>query len=109
MITLYGGGAGFGLPDVSPYVTKTEVQLRMADVAYRKMDADPSQAPKGQIPFIEADGERMGDSTFIRGFLERTCGIDFDEAWMRGSGRRPGRSSGWSRTSSTGWPSTPAG
>jgi glutathione S-transferase len=79
MITLYGGGAGFGLPDVSPYVTKTEVQLKMAGLAYRKLDADRGQAPKGQIPFIEVDGERIGDSTFIRGFLERTYGLDFDE------------------------------
>jgi glutathione S-transferase len=31
------------------------------------------------MPFIEADGERIADSTFIRGFIERTCGVDFDE------------------------------
>ena len=29
MIILYGAGEGFGLPEISPYVTKTEVQLRM--------------------------------------------------------------------------------
>ena len=27
MITLFAAGAGFGLPEISPYVTKTEVQL----------------------------------------------------------------------------------
>ena len=36
MITLYGFGAGFGLPEISPFVTKTEVQLKMAGIAYRK-------------------------------------------------------------------------
>ena len=36
MITLYGVGPGFGLPEVSPFVTKTEVQLRMAGLPYRK-------------------------------------------------------------------------
>ena len=34
MITLYGFGAGFGLPEISPFVTKTEVQLMIADVPY---------------------------------------------------------------------------
>ncbi len=33
MITLYGFGAGFGLPEISPFVTKTEVQLKMAGIA----------------------------------------------------------------------------
>jgi glutathione S-transferase len=31
------------------------------------------------VPFIEHDGQRIGDSTFIRGYLERTFGLDFDE------------------------------
>ena len=79
MITLYGAGEGFGLPEISPYVTKTEVQLKMAGLAYEKRTANPAEGPKGQVPFIDADGVRLGDSTFIRGWVERTCGIDFDE------------------------------
>lgn len=79
MITLYGIGAGFGLPEISPFVTKTEVQLKMAGLAYEKRIAQPSDGPKGQVPFIEADGVRIGDSTFIRGWVERTHGVDFDE------------------------------
>ena len=79
MIILYGAGEGFGLPEISPYVTKTEVQLRMAGVPYEKRVGRREDAPKGQVPWIEAGGARIGDSTFIRGFLERTYGIDFDE------------------------------
>jgi len=79
MIILYGAGEGFGLPEISPYVTKTEVQLRMAGVPYEKRVGRREDAPKGQVPWIEANGVRIGDSTFIRGFLERTYGIDFDE------------------------------
>src|SRR4051812_33620131 len=79
MITLYGAGEGFGLPEISPYVAKTEVQLKMAGLAYRKARGAPQEAPKGQVPFIEHDGQRIGDSTFIRGYLERTFGLDFDE------------------------------
>lgn len=79
MITLYGAGEGFGLPEISPYVMKTEVQLKMAGLAYRKIRARPDESPKGQLPFIDAGGLRIADSTFIRGFLERRYGVDFDE------------------------------
>ena len=79
MITLYGFGPGFGLPEISPYVTKTEVQLKMAGLDYRKQTAMPADAPKGQLPWIEDDGERIGDSTFIRAHLERKYGLDLDE------------------------------
>src|SRR4051794_13546036 len=79
MIILYGAGEGFGLPEISPYVTKTEVQLRMAGVPYQKRVGRREDSPKGQVPYIDVGGVRIGDSTFIRGFLERTYGIDFDE------------------------------
>src|ERR1700740_3278699 len=79
MITLYGVGEGFGLPEISPYVMKTEVQLKMAGLPYRKERAVPQQGPKGQVPFIDDGGLIIGDSTFIRGYLERTYGLDFDE------------------------------
>lgn len=79
MITLYGAGEGFGLPEISPYVTKTEVQLKMAGLAYVKVRARPDESPKGQVPFIDAKGVRIADSTFIRGYVERTYGVDFDE------------------------------
>ena len=77
MITLYGFGPGFGLPEISPYVTKTEVQLRMAGLAYVKQQAMPDASPKGQLPFID-DGEVVADSTFIRRHLERKYGFDLD-------------------------------
>jgi len=79
MITLYGAGEGFGLPEISPYVTKTEVQFKMAGLTYKKAQAHPQESPKGQVPFIDAHGVRIADSTFIRGYIERTYGVDFDE------------------------------
>ena len=78
MITLYGFGPGFGLPEISPFVTKTEVQLRMAGLAYRKERAMPPASPKGQLPFIDDAGEVVADSTFIRAHIERKYGFDFD-------------------------------
>lgn len=78
MIMLSGTGANFGLPEASPYVTKTEVQLRMAGLAYDKRRAFPSEGPKGQVPFIDDGGRLIGDSAFIRMHIEREYGIDFD-------------------------------
>jgi len=78
MITLYGFGPNFGLPETSPYVTKTEVQLRMAGLDFRKEQAFPDQSPKGQLPFIDDDGELIADSAFIRAHIERKYGVDLD-------------------------------
>jgi len=79
MITLYGAGEAFGLPDASPYVMKTEVQLKMAGLPYEKRQAMPEEALKGQAPFVDDGGVLIGDSTFIRLHLERAYGVDFDE------------------------------
>ena len=78
MITLYGFGAGFGLPEISPFVTKTEIQLKMAGLAYRKEKAKPPASPKGQLPYIVDEAETIADSTFIRAHLEAKYGFDFD-------------------------------
>ena len=78
MITLYGFGAGFGLPEISPFVTKTEVQLKMAGLSYRKEMARPTASPKGQLPYIDDDDETIADSSFIRAHVEGKYGFDFD-------------------------------
>ena len=80
MITLYGIGPGFGLPEISPYVTKTEVQLKMAGLKYVKQQVMPDTSPKGQLPYIADGDERVADSTFIRQHLERKHGLDLDAA-----------------------------
>jgi glutathione S-transferase len=79
MIILYGIGPGFNLPEISPFVTKTEVQLRMAGLDYEKQKAMPSASPKGQLPFIDDESERVADSSFIRSHIERKYNFDFDQ------------------------------
>jgi glutathione S-transferase len=81
MITLYGFGPGFGLPELSPYVTKTEVQLKMAGLDYHKEQAMPEASPKGQLPYIDDDGELVADSTFIRAHIERKYAVDLDHGF----------------------------
>lgn len=78
MITLYGFGPGFGLPEISPYATKTEIQLTLAGLPFRKALAMPTDSPKGQLPFIDDDGEKIADSTFIRAHIEARYGVDLD-------------------------------
>ncbi|HVY58522.1 MAG TPA: Tom37 metaxin N-terminal-like domain-containing protein [Xanthobacteraceae bacterium] len=77
MITLYTFGPAFGLPDPSPFVLKAEILLKMSGLPYRTDDTGFSKAPKGKLPYIDDDGERIADSTFIRWHLERKHGIDF--------------------------------
>ena len=78
MITVYGFGAGFGLPEISPFVTKTEVQPKMAGLGYAKEKARPTASPKGQLPYVVDDAEAIADSTFIRAHIEAKYGVDFD-------------------------------
>jgi glutathione S-transferase len=79
MITLYTFGPAFGLPDPSPFVTKAEVLLKMSGIAYRTDTTGFRRAPKGKLPYIDDDGERIADSTFIRWHLENKYRIDFDK------------------------------
>ena len=78
MITLHTFGPAFGLPDPSPFVTKAEVLLKMAGMQFRTDTEGFNKAPKGKLPYIEDDGERIADSTFIRWHIERKYKFDFD-------------------------------
>lgn len=79
MIILSGGGEAWGLPEISPFVTKTEIHLKMAGLEYSKRQASPEESPKGQIPFIDDGGKLIGDSTFIRFHIENEYDIDLDD------------------------------
>ncbi|MFC5437808.1 glutathione S-transferase family protein [Rhodanobacter umsongensis] len=90
-LTLYVSRAAFGLPDASPFVIKTEVQLQMAGVAYERASAIPPQAPNGKLPYVNDHDEVVSDSTFIRAHVERKYAVDLDagldacqraQAWM---------------------------
>jgi glutathione S-transferase len=78
MITLYTFGPALGLPDISPFVTKVEVLLKLAGLPYETNRKGFRKAPKGKLPYIDDDGVCVADSTFIRWHLEKKYGIDFD-------------------------------
>lgn len=79
MIILHGARPAFGLPSPSVFVTKVEILLKMAGLPYKLVDANFNKAPKGKIPFIETPDGLLGDSTFIRRYLEEKMGARFDQ------------------------------
>lgn len=78
MITLYTFGPALDLPDPSPFVTKAEVLLKMAGLPYQTDTGGFSKAPKGKLPYIDDEGIKVADSTFIRWHIEKKYGFDFD-------------------------------
>lgn len=79
MITLLKFHPAFGLPDPSPFCSKVEVLLQMAQLSYaRRPLGNPAKGPKGKLPAIVDEDETIGDSELIRWHLERKYGVDFD-------------------------------
>lgn len=77
---MFGSKPAWNTPDFSPFVIKLEKWLRLAGVPYERRDrGNPLQAPKGKIPFIELDGQRIGDSQLIIDALTQRFGVTLDE------------------------------
>ena len=66
-----------GLPNASPFCMKLEGYLKFRKIPY-ELGAPTFNAPKGQFPFIELDGEAMGDSGLIIDMLEAKHGFSDD-------------------------------
>ncbi|MEZ5692176.1 MAG: glutathione S-transferase family protein [Rickettsiales bacterium] len=79
MIKLYGFGEAFGLPDASPFVTKVELLLKIANIDYEIDVSGFSKAPKGKLPYIDDGGVIISDSTFIRFYLEEKYSVNFGD------------------------------
>jgi len=77
MITLYTFGPSFGLPDPSPFAIKAIALLKLAGVDFKLANGDPRKAPKAKLPWIDDNGKRIADSTFIGFHLQESYGIDF--------------------------------
>jgi len=80
-IRLFTFSGGWGLPFFTgaPFPLKLGTWLRMAGLPFEVVIAnDPGKGPKGKSPWIEYDGERIGDSSLIIEFLEDRFDIDLD-------------------------------
>lgn len=71
--------SAWGLPSVGPFCLKLETYLRMVEIPYETVvDATPFRAPKGKLPWIEHEGNKIGDSGLIIEYLESRLGCDAD-------------------------------
>src|SRR6266480_4243567 len=81
MIKMHGYIPAWGVPDVSPFVTKIDCYLRMVGLPYElvKLErGDLTKTPKGKLPVIEDDGETVCDSVFIVEYLKKKYGDTLD-------------------------------
>ena len=70
----------WGLPSTGPFAVKLLAWLKLAGIPYEQIfEDDPRKGPKGKSPWIELDGERVGDSEIIIEMLSRRYGVDIDE------------------------------
>ena len=68
-----------GLPAGGPFDLKLLAWLNLAGIPYEHaFQDDTRKAPKGKNPWIELDGERIGDTEIIIGLLAERFGVDLD-------------------------------
>lgn len=67
------------LPSAGPFAIKLLAWLELTGIPYEQIIEDnPRKGPKGKNPWIELDGELIGDSEFIIQLLSRRYGVDLD-------------------------------
>jgi glutathione S-transferase len=63
----------FGMRNVSPFCLKAEMLLTSLDLPFTMSEeGDPRKAPKGKLPYLIVDGERLADSELIVEYLDMT-------------------------------------
>lgn len=79
VVYLYQFARTTSLPSLSPYVLKVETWLRLTGLKYENVDHKfKFHSKKGQLPFIELNGQQTGDSTTIIRELSNKFEKDID-------------------------------
>jgi glutathione S-transferase len=79
MLTLYSYPTLFGVADNNAYGLKIFAFLKLAGVPFRHEHIfDASAAPRSQLPYIEDDGDRIGDSETIIAYVTAKYCVTID-------------------------------
>ena len=83
-IEVYGYVPAWGLPDISPYVTKLVFYLKICKIPFEYKSQDlgalDKDAPYKKLPYIidTEDGTKVGDSNLIIKYLQKKFGDSLD-------------------------------
>ena len=79
MLTLYSYPSLFGVADNNGYGLKVYAFLRLVGLPFRHEHVfDASKAPRAQLPYIDDDGQIVGDSGVILEYLTRKYRLSLD-------------------------------
>lgn len=78
-VTLRHFGPAFGLPDLSPFCTKLDCYLRMAEIPFESKSGNPQKSPKGKMPFIQHNGQNIADTAHIIDYLKQHFTVTLDD------------------------------
>ena len=80
MLTLYSYPDLFGVADNNPYGLKVYAFLKLCKLAFRHEHIlDAEKAPRGQLPYLEDNGEAIGDSDTIIAHLIARYTLPIDD------------------------------
>lgn len=83
-ITVYGYVPAWGLPDISPYVTKLAFYLKINQIPFEYKSQDLAQldkdAPCGKLPYIidSDNGTKVADSNTIIKYIQQKYDLSID-------------------------------
>jgi glutathione S-transferase len=81
MLTLYSYPQLFGVADNNPFGLKVFAFLKLVRLPFRHEHIfDAKAAPRGQLPYIDDDGDHLGDSDAIIAYLIGKYRLHIDDA-----------------------------